>query len=361
MTIRADDRSYRRGIVLGFTVAEVVLLLVFCLLLLFVPLLLSDAAQTRRPDADKPVTPSLATDRPERKPPATAATEPKPDIKRPDAVGSRVTPPQKPAAKPLPDDWIVATPDRDNEPVPPVVPGERTQTTGAAPSSKTPAQGTRVADSVPPPVVAIPLSAVCKRLGIPERECTPERANAALGPTPAHADRTDKSKPATDPLGRHNWPPIIKLKEADGEFFVVGKAEVSRTLDEKIRRDVVPLILEHANRFQTNVVEVVGHTDEQPIQASNTNLDASVFDVLAGKAPASRLRVSDNAGLGFARAVAIVQILRNDDRLKHLTILPLSAAQVVDQSGKLADGSSSGDVKERRRIEIRVRQGEPPN
>ena len=69
--------------------------------------------------------------------------------------------------------------------------------------------------------------------------------------------------------------------------------------------------------------------------------------------------MADNAGLGFARAVAIVQILKGDRRLDGLTILPLSAAQLVGTDGKLSDGSSAGDVKERRRIEIRVRQNTP--
>lgn len=72
------------------------------------------------------------------------------------------------------------------------------------------------------------------------------------------------------------------------------------------------------------------------------------------------MSASDNAGLGFARAAAIVQVLRKDGRLSKLTVLPLSAAQAVDTNGKLAEGTSGADVKQRRRIEIRLRQSEPP-
>ena len=43
---------------------------------------------------------------------------------------------------------------------------------------------------------------------------------------------------------------------------------------------------------------------------------------------------------------------------RGLTILPLSAAQMIDVDGKLSNGSKGGDVKERRRIEIRVRQSD---
>lgn len=350
MTVSSDDRAYRRGIVLGFTVAEVVLLIVFCLLLLFVPLLLSEAAQKEA--ATPPPAPFLraggaATGMPGADGGLTAP-------KRKGDLGSAAQQTKPQPTKPLPDDWITATPDRDNEAVRPIEPGSK------AGSSSPPTDTTRHPVPIPAPVVAISVASICKKLGISERDCTVERADAALlaaAPKPAPSP-TD---PKADGPGVHNWPPIIRLKEADGEFFVVGKAEVSRTLEEKIRREVVLSVLQLATRYQTNVVEVVGHTDEQPIQAAQTNLDGIVFDVLAGKAPASRLRVSDNAGLGFARAVAIVQILRADERLKHLTILPLSAAQVVDQDGRLTDGSRSGDVKERRRIEIRVRQGEPPS
>jgi hypothetical protein len=328
MSITNDDRAYRRGIVLGFTVAEIVLLLVFCLLLLFVPILLTDAAQS---DVALPLpttAPSLKGGHVANDPPTGSAPV--------ETMGAASRPPEpKPIpSKPLPDDWITATPNRPNESPVPI-------------------------ELSPPPVVAITLDSLCKRLGISEQECTVDRASATLvaaAPKPPGS----AAVPNPAPTAKHNWPPIIRLKEADGEFFIVGKADVSKTLEEKVKRDVVPSVLELATRYQTNVIEVVGHTDEQPVQNSQTNLDATVFEVLTNRAPASRLRASDNAGLGFARAVAIVQILRADKRLEHLSILPLSAAQVVDQDGKLTDGMRYGDVKERRRIEIRVRQGEPP-
>jgi len=151
---------------------------------------------------------------------------------------------------------------------------------------------------------------------------------------------------------------MIKLKEADGEFFLSGQADVSAAFEKKIR-DTVPIILSYAQQYQTDVVEVVGHTDEQPIQGLASNLDSSVLGVLNKNDPLGGMHVADNAGLGFARAVAIVQILRSDKRLSALTILPLSAAQVVNKDGKISDGSDTGDVKERRRIEIRLRKSDP--
>lgn len=137
----------------------------------------------------------------------------------------------------------------------------------------------------------------------------------------------------------------------------MGSAQVSSAFEAKIRRDVVPKILDLVSRFQTDVVEIVGHTDEQPIPPGiPSTLDSLSIDVIAKGVSAARLNAADNAGLGFARALAVVQVLNKDDRLKGLTMLPLSGAQMIDVDGKLSNGSKSGDVKERRRIEIRVRQ-----
>jgi len=68
---------------------------------------------------------------------------------------------------------------------------------------------------------------------------------------------------------------------------------------------------------------------------------------------------ADNAGLGMSRAVAVVTRLIRDNRLEQRfpRILPMSGAQVIQVDETLSQGSM-GDVKERRRIEIRLRQYE---
>ncbi len=235
----------------------------------------------------------------------------------------------KQVQKPLPPDWKVLVPD-----------GTGTERTDGPKQSN---------DAMPRPPETKPkpgltIDVLCKKLGIPEEQCVAENADEAL-----------KS------AGRHNWPPIIPLKEADGYYFVVGSAQPSPDFAIKLRQAIVPEIVGYAKEFQTDVIEVVGHTDDQPIQGMVSNLDTLSFDVLLRGEPAAKLRASDNAGLGFARAVAIVQILNSDERLKKFIILPSSSAQVVDTFGKLANGSSSGDVKQRRRIEIRLRQSEEPS
>jgi outer membrane protein OmpA-like peptidoglycan-associated protein len=334
--ISQDDRAYRRGVVFGFTVAEVVLLLVFCLLLLFVPLLLDDSPVNKPPSPTFMPVPSTSvagggsggSSQDGTRRPGDSAPNKEPADKSHPAIGdpSAASKPSPATPQPLPEGWILVAPNTANP---------NTSSEGSH-QPKPPAPSFLAAD---PPFEALPLASVCERLGISVGECTAGTAEKRLST-----------------LGRHNWPPIIKLKEADGFYFIVGQARVSEEFRSQLSKDVVPRILELVAQYKTNVIEIVGHTDEQPVLGVPSNLDKLSMDFTAKGESAVQLTAADNAGLGFARALAVVQILRSDGRLKGLTIVPLSAAQMVDLDGKLADGSKGGDTKERRRIELRVRQ-----
>lgn len=296
MSIREDNRGYRRGVVLGFTVAEVILLLLFCLLLLLAP-----AALVTQP----PPAPAIVVEAPD-----APRTDPPPPVPKPRAAEDQPSP-RPPRKPPISDDQRKSW-------------------------SQVPPDWNVIEQSGEPHV---PVSTICAAIGV--KDCKP-------------ADLRPKEN-AND---GHNWPPIIRLREADGEFFVLGRADVNTSFERAILRDAVPKIVEIARQFKVDVIEVVGHTDEQPIQARNSNLDTVAIEVLAQGAPASKLIAADNAGLGLARAIAIVQVLKRDERLRSFNIIPVSAAQLVDVSGKLSDGSNQGDVKERRRIDIRVRRSD---
>ena len=103
---------------------------------------------------------------------------------------------------------------------------------------------------------------------------------------------------------------------------------------------------------------MIGHTDEQAVNNRASNLDGKLIPALAGKVQIDGLTPADNAGLGMARAVSVARVLENDPRLKGVTVLPLSGGQMILPGDKVTDGSVRGDVKERRRIEIRVRRSE---
>jgi flagellar motor protein MotB len=156
----------------------------------------------------------------------------------------------------------------------------------------------------------------------------------------------------------HKWPPIISLSEAGGYYFEVGSAELSEDFKVALTNKMVPRILGIAAQYpDVNIIEVVGHTDKQHIRKRYSNMDDGILDSLKSGDVAS-LIPADNAGLGLARAVAVVTRLLQDERLQRFSrILPLSGAQLIQIDETLTRGAE-GDVKERRRIEIRLRKHE---
>jgi flagellar motor protein MotB len=154
----------------------------------------------------------------------------------------------------------------------------------------------------------------------------------------------------------HHWPPIISLSEADGYFFATGSAELTLNFANELRGPVIDRLLAIAKSFDVDVIEVVGHTDEQPVSGHQSNLDRKLSQVTAGDTGVGTLQWADNAGLGLARALAVVELLSADPRLRNFRILPLSAAQLIGTDGKLTQWNGQSDVPERRRIEIRMRK-----
>jgi outer membrane protein OmpA-like peptidoglycan-associated protein len=154
----------------------------------------------------------------------------------------------------------------------------------------------------------------------------------------------------------HHWPPIINLSEADGYFFAVGSAELTPDFAAELRGAVVERLLQIGETYDVDVIEVIGHTDEQPITSRVSNLDHRLSSVTLGEGDVGSLQWADNAGLGLARALAVVEALSADSRLHNFRILPLSAAQLIGVDGRLTRWDDRGDVRERRRIEIRMRK-----
>jgi hypothetical protein len=152
-------------------------------------------------------------------------------------------------------------------------------------------------------------------------------------------------------------PPIITLKEADGYFFA-SAAQIGGGFAERLRSVVGPQLAGLGKRYGAGIIEVVGHTDEQPLKLGlpRTTLDRRLLDFLHNRT-VEEPRASDNVGLGMARAVAIVKVLRSDPNLAAFQILPFSAGQAVDVGDRLSVGTSFGTpVEERRRIEVRLRR-----
>jgi outer membrane protein OmpA-like peptidoglycan-associated protein len=153
----------------------------------------------------------------------------------------------------------------------------------------------------------------------------------------------------------HEWPPIINLSEAGGYYFTSGSAALTPAFESKLETSIADQIADNLERYKVDVVEVIGHTDEQRVARSTSNLDDASMGVIDGRLPVEALQPADNAGLGLARAIAVANVLKANAKLKDVTVLPMSAAQLVVPGDKLTAGQA-GDVQERRRIEIRIRR-----
>lgn len=151
------------------------------------------------------------------------------------------------------------------------------------------------------------------------------------------------------------WPPFFSLSEAGGYFFDSGKATLRPEFERNLRSQVIPMLAKSVADYDVDVVEVIGHTDEVPM-SGRSNLDSDLIRASVGRVPIGSLRSTDNAGLAMARAVAVVQQLRADPRLRRVSILPLSGAQMIVPVDRVANGTARGDDQRRRRIEIRLRK-----
>lgn len=151
------------------------------------------------------------------------------------------------------------------------------------------------------------------------------------------------------------WPPFFSLSEAGGYFFDSGKATLRPEFERSLRVEIIPMLIKNVTEYNVDVIEVIGHTDEVPM-SGQSNLDSTLILATSGRIPIGDLKSTDNAGLAMARALAVVRILRADKRLSGTSILPMSAAQMIVPVDRMADGSSKGDDQRRRRIEIRLRK-----
>jgi len=154
----------------------------------------------------------------------------------------------------------------------------------------------------------------------------------------------------------HQWPPIISLSEANGYYFKTGSAELSPEFWLELTTKTPERIATLIKQYDVDVIEVVGHTDEQPIASRPSNLDSDLLPVLRDHAKVASLVPADNAGLGLARAVSVVSVLRQSKLLQAYKLIPLSGAQLVNTDETLAISGMPGDIRERRRIEIRLRK-----
>jgi outer membrane protein OmpA-like peptidoglycan-associated protein len=360
-TINQQGTSYRRGLVLGLTMAEIMLLLVFCLLIAMTTFLRRE--QNKLTLAQQELAEQRAVA--ERNTAAITALKQDPLLaeKLSAAAGS--------------DPAIIDAYWRD-------------LIESKAALAKLTKEGTSLAELQEKAAATDAL----RKAGIDNdkalrdaeivgaiKRALPEPERAALTPKSAADLVADAQKPQGDG-GGNRFPPIISLTEEKGYTFRTGSAELGPAFKEALTTTTLDNILAIIKQYDVDVIEVVGHTDEQaygprlaspavdpasPITLSppavvprSSNLDHGLVAVLNNTTEIGRLTPADNAGLGLARAVSVVAELRKSEKLAGYKLIPLSAGQLVDIDENLAlNGSAGGDVAQRRRIEIRLRKSSP--
>jgi len=182
-------------------------------------------------------------------------------------------------------------------------------------------------------------------------------------------------------IGKNDRPIIIELP-ATKYLFKLGSAELPEDLKKDINgKDGIILrqIEQTIQKIETNnkkveVIEVVGHTDGQPVTQEKSpgesqcklhkksSLDEYLEEVAIGNKNIGILYPCSNADLGLMRALAVVKELQTvqqgkDGRLKKVSFRAYSAAQLLlpENKGFAKPEPRNEDLK-RRRIEIRFTQ-----
>jgi flagellar motor protein MotB len=335
-----QSSSYRQGLVLGLTMAEIMILLIFCLLITMAAFLKRE--QTRRQEAEQEVRVERVSGMADHN--IVEAIKQNPELYellRSDVVTSS-------GAKAVDEYWRELVESRD----------AMAELKKGGLSEK--AIRDRLADAAQLNSKGINVEKALRDADIVGSiEKVMPSAGEASTPPQIIADAVGRGLSGDTPSG-HQWPPIIRLSEADGNFFKTGSAELSPEFHEKLMTSTPVQIAALIKKYDVDVIEVVGHTDEQPVGVRQSNLDRGLVPVLRNYAEVSSLAPADNAGLGLARAVSVLSVLSRSPLLAGYKLIPLSGAQLVNTDETLAiDGVFSGDVRERRRIEIRLRKSQP--
>jgi outer membrane protein OmpA-like peptidoglycan-associated protein len=154
----------------------------------------------------------------------------------------------------------------------------------------------------------------------------------------------------------HDQPPIIVLTEAEGYSFETGKADITAEFSDALTTKIIPNLKAFAKQYNCDVIEVIGHTDGQPV-AAKSNLDAHLNRALNGETVP--LIPGSNADLGLMRAWSVIRLLREIGEFQGKGFYGYSAGQAILQDGRYAAPYEVAPNASRRRIEIRLRRSPP--
>lgn len=179
-------------------------------------------------------------------------------------------------------------------------------------------------------------------------------------------------------------PPVVRLSEDDPSFrFDPLSARLPDAFITALMRTngIVDQLDHDSHQYECDVLEVIGHTDEQHIDPIGKLRDARPrrslgqlfqnvehilqFDRLLiahfQSGQSEKLEPPSNTDLGMLRALSVVRILQEvkttdpAERLKSIRcFLPYSAGQMINLSYQISTSDSGQPDNTRRRIEIRL-------
>jgi outer membrane protein OmpA-like peptidoglycan-associated protein len=163
----------------------------------------------------------------------------------------------------------------------------------------------------------------------------------------------EPEKPTPPPPPLDELPPIILFPESSKFKFASGQAELNPDFKTYISNELAKEILRVTQQHDVDAIEVIGHTDGQPIGSVESNLDDHLEKVNLNQLPLSELQPASNTDLGIMRALAVVQELKKSGKeISKLNFRAYSAGQLLLEDGSPAPVSKE-DNPQRRRIEIR--------
>jgi flagellar motor protein MotB len=149
-------------------------------------------------------------------------------------------------------------------------------------------------------------------------------------------------------------PPIIILREAEGYSFATGKANLSPDFNRLLTDSIIPKLDKLAKEYRCDIIEVIGHTDETPVDGIS-NLDGVLLPALNGGT--FEMSAGSNLDLGMMRAWSVIRFLQADGRLNSTKLYGYSAGQTILPNGEVAvPAKKPENDASRRRIEIRLRR-----
>lgn len=157
--------------------------------------------------------------------------------------------------------------------------------------------------------------------------------------------------------------PIVILSEENLDYrFDEGSAVVPENLERALKGQIIDLLEQRNQHGSFNAIEIIGHTDEQRIWNTRTNLDAELIEKFQS-GEVYNLRAGSNMDLGMMRAIAVTRILqqsKKEGRLKNIDyFFPSSAGQMILNDHTIATVHTGNDEPSRRRVEIRMLKYNP--